>query len=98
MSTAPRAAFPGGNVPWTYRHYESLYAGGVVATIDFRQRDMLVPLPRENMVHVPDGAPIVPAVREAIEMSRSCRLSRKRISTTSSATQLMVLTRAIARR
>jgi hypothetical protein len=62
---------PGGNAPWTYRHYESLYAGSAVATIDFRHRDMLVPLPRENMVHVPDGAPIVPAVREALELSHA---------------------------
>ncbi len=59
---------PGGNAPWTYRHYESLYAGAAVVTIDFRQRDMLVPLPRENMVHVPDGGSIVPAVREALAM------------------------------
>jgi hypothetical protein len=61
---------PGGNVPWTYRHYECLYAGGVVVTLDYRQRDLLVPLPRENMVHVPDGASVVPAVREALERSR----------------------------
>jgi hypothetical protein len=61
---------PGGNVPWTYRHYECLYAGGVVASVDFRERDMLVPLPREMMVHVPDGASVVPAVREALALSR----------------------------
>jgi hypothetical protein len=62
---------PGGNVPWTYRHYECLYAGGVVVTVDYRQRDMLVPLPRENMVHVPDGESVVPAVRDALELSRA---------------------------
>jgi hypothetical protein len=61
---------PAGNVPWTYRHYECLYAGGVVVTCDYRQRDMLVPLPRENMVHVPDGTAVLPAVREALELSR----------------------------
>jgi hypothetical protein len=61
---------PGGNVPWSYRHYEGLYAGGVVVTIDYRGRDMLVPLPRENMVHVPDGGSLVPAVREALDLSR----------------------------
>jgi hypothetical protein len=61
---------PGGNAPWTYRHYECLYAGGVVVSIDFRERDMLVPLPRANMVHVPDGAPVLPAVREALAWSR----------------------------
>jgi hypothetical protein len=61
---------PSGNVPWTYRHYECLYAGGVVVTIDYRQRDMLVPLPPAGMVHVPDGAPVVPYIREALELSR----------------------------
>ncbi len=61
---------PGGNVPWTYRHYECLYAGGVVVTIDYRERDMLAPLPTEGMVHVADGASVLPAVREAIELSR----------------------------
>lgn len=61
---------PGGNVPWSYRHYECLYAGGVVVSIDYRERDMLVPLPRDGMVHVADGEPVLPAVREAIEVSR----------------------------
>lgn len=61
---------PGGNVPWTYRHYECLYAGGVVVTLDYRRRDMLIPLPLEHMVQVPDRAPVLPAVREALELSR----------------------------
>jgi hypothetical protein len=61
---------PGGNVPWSYRHYECLYAGGVVVTIDYRERDMLVPLPSEGVVHVADGASVLPAVREALELSR----------------------------
>jgi hypothetical protein len=61
---------PGGNVPWSYRHYECLYAGGIVVTIDYRHRDMLVPLPPEGVVHVPDGAPVVPYIREALELSR----------------------------
>jgi hypothetical protein len=59
---------PGGNAPWTYRHYEALYAGGVLVTIDFTKRDMLVPLPTEGVIHVPDGAPVVPYVREALEL------------------------------
>ena len=32
---------------------------------------MLVPLPRESMIHVADGAPVVPAVRAALELSRT---------------------------
>jgi hypothetical protein len=61
---------PGGNVPWTYRHYECLYAGGVVVSMDYRKRDMLVPLPTSGVIHVPDGAPVMPYVREALELSR----------------------------
>src|SRR5262249_46797467 len=61
---------PGGNVPWSYRHYECLYAGGIVVTNDFRERDLLVPLPRDGMIHVPDGQPVVPAIREALAWSR----------------------------
>lgn len=60
---------PGGNVPWTYRHYEALYCGAVVVTIDYRNRDMLVPLPRDRMIHVPDGDSVLPFVRQAIEWS-----------------------------
>jgi hypothetical protein len=62
---------PGGNVPWTYRHYECLYAGGVVVTIDYRQRDMLIPLPVDLMVHVPDRAAVLPSIREALEYSEA---------------------------
>ena len=59
---------PGGNVPWTYRHYECLYAGAAVATLDFREREMFVPMPTHNMTHVPDGESCLSAVREALEM------------------------------
>jgi hypothetical protein len=62
---------PGGNAPWTFRHYEALYAGATVVTIDFRRRDLLVPLPREGIVHVPDGSSVLPAVREALALSQS---------------------------
>lgn len=47
---------PGGNVPWTYRHYENLYAGGVVVSIDFRSRELLIPLPVDGMIHIADDA------------------------------------------
>lgn len=63
------ALAPGGNVPWTYRHYEALYSGAVVVTLDYRRRDMLIPLPVDLMVHVPDGGSVLPAVREALKLS-----------------------------
>jgi hypothetical protein len=61
---------PGGNVPWTYRHYEALYAGAAVVSNDFRERDMLIPLPKDRMIHVPDGAAVLPAVHEALALQR----------------------------
>ena len=72
---------PGGNVPWSYRHYEALYSHSVVVTIDFREREMLVPFPNEGMVHVPDGASVVPAVHEALRWSRDRpQLGRKNVA------------------
>ena len=61
---------PGGNVPWSYRHYESLYANAVVVTIDYRDRDMLIPLPKDRMVHVADGESVLPAIEQAMRMLR----------------------------
>ncbi len=61
---------PGGNVPWSYRHYESLYANAVVVTLDYRERDMLIPLPKDGMVHVADGASVLPAVEQALRWQR----------------------------
>jgi hypothetical protein len=59
---------PGGNVPWSYRHYESLYANAVVVTLDYRERDMLIPLPKHGMVHVADGDSVLPAVESALRL------------------------------
>src|SRR5690606_28574898 len=63
------ALTPGGNVPWSYRLSEALYSGAEVVSIDFRDREMLVPLPNEGMIHVPDGESVVPAVRQALAWS-----------------------------
>jgi hypothetical protein len=58
---------PGGNVPWTYRHYEAAYSGSMVVSNDFRQRRLLVPLPA-GVIHVADDEPVLPAVRLALAM------------------------------
>ena len=57
-----------GRAPWTYRHYEAIYAGAVVATTDMRSIDTLVPLPNEGMIHIADHKPVVPAIRQAIAL------------------------------
>ena len=62
------ALAPAGNVPWTYRHYEAIYAGCVVVTTDFRNVKTLIPLPVRQMVHVADDESVVPAVESALAM------------------------------
>jgi hypothetical protein len=64
------ALTPAGNAPWSYRHYEAIYAGAVVVTSDFRRLDLLVPLPLDGMIHVPEGEPVVPAIERALALRR----------------------------
>jgi hypothetical protein len=64
------ALTPAGNAPWSYRHYEAIYAGAVVVTSDFRPIHMLVPLPIQNMIHVEPGQPVIPAIEQALELRR----------------------------
>jgi len=64
------ALTPEGNAPWSYRHYEAIYARSLLVTCDFRRLHTLVPLPNEGMVHVEDGAPVLPAVERALALRR----------------------------
>lgn len=59
---------PHGFAPWTYRHYEAIYAGAAIVTTDFRHIRTLAPLPVENMIHVADHEPVVPAIEQAIQL------------------------------
>ena len=64
------ALTPEGNAPWSYRHYEAVYAGAMVVTCDLRGLDTLVPLPRDGLVQVGPGEPVVPAIERALELRR----------------------------
>ncbi|MBI5067877.1 MAG: hypothetical protein HZB56_06530 [Deltaproteobacteria bacterium] len=64
------ALTPEGNAPWSYRHYEAIYARSLLVTCDFRRLHTLVPLPSEGMVHVEDGAPVLPALERALRLRR----------------------------
>jgi hypothetical protein len=66
------ALVPAGNARWTYRHYEAIYAGAAVVSTDFRQCDLLVPLPQNGILMVPDHAPVTPAVAEAMRWHSEC--------------------------
>jgi hypothetical protein len=61
---------PKGNARWSYRHYESIYAGAIPVSCDMRHSRTLIPLPLEGMVHVPDGASVMPAIDEALALER----------------------------
>ena len=58
---------PAGNARWSYRHYEAIYAGAMLVSTDFRSTRTLIPLPLDNMLHVADHAPVVPAIEAALE-------------------------------
>jgi hypothetical protein len=65
------ALAPSGYAPWTYRHFEAMYARCVVVSNDLSHYEFLIPFPRERMVEVADGACVVPAIEKALELSRS---------------------------
>jgi hypothetical protein len=64
------ALTPEGNAPWSYRHYEAIYARSLVVTNDFRPLRTLIPLPDEGMVHVEPGQPVLPAIERALALRR----------------------------
>ena len=64
------ALTPQGNAPWSYRHYEAIYARAVVVTCDFRQIHTLVPLPKKNMIHVEPGQSVLPAIEQGLKLRR----------------------------
>lgn len=60
---------PMGNARWSYRHYEAIYAGAIPVSCDMRRAKVLIPLPLDGMVHVPDGTPVLPRIDEAIALT-----------------------------
>jgi hypothetical protein len=64
------ALTPEGNAPWSYRHYEAIYARSLIVTNDFRPLRTLIPLPTEGMVHVEPGQPVLPAIERALALRR----------------------------
>ncbi len=64
------ALTPEGNAPWSYRHYEAIYARALVVTSDFRPLQTLVPLPMDGMIHVEPGQPVLPAIERALQLRR----------------------------
>ena len=62
------ALAPSGYAPWTYRHFEALYAGCMVVSNDLSHYDFLLPFPRDTMVEVGDREAVVPAIERALTL------------------------------
>ena len=62
------ALAPSGYAPWTYRHFEALYAGCMVVSNDLSHYDFLIPFPRDTMVEVGDREAVVPAIERALTL------------------------------
>lgn len=62
------ALAPSGYAPWSYRHFEAIYAGCMVVSNDLSNYEFLIPFPRETMVEVPDGESVVPSIDKALSM------------------------------
>jgi len=68
LSQSKVALAPSGFAPWSYRHFEAIYAKCVVVSNDLRHYEFLVPFPRNGMVEVPDGESVVPAIDAALAL------------------------------
>ena len=57
---------PAGNAKWTYRHFESVQAGTVLVSTDLSDVDLLIPLPTQATIYVPDHAPVAPVIQSTL--------------------------------
>jgi hypothetical protein len=66
------ALAPSGYAPWSYRHFEALYAGCVVVSNELCHYEFLIPFPRELMVEVADDVSVVSAIDQALAIANAC--------------------------
>jgi hypothetical protein len=62
------ALAPSGYAPWSYRHFEAIYAKCIVVSNDLSHYDFLIPFPRDGIVEVRDGESVVPAIDAALAL------------------------------
>ncbi len=61
------ALAPSGYAPWTYRHFEAIYARCMVVSNDLSPYDFLIPFPRDAMEEVREGESVVCAIERALD-------------------------------
>ncbi len=62
------ALAPAGYAPWTFRHYEAIYAGCMLVTEDLSPFEFLVPIPEQSRVQVGEDESLTEGVRRAIQL------------------------------
>ena len=72
LSSSKVSLAPRGWAPWSYRHYEAIYARSVVVCSDLSNIELLLPLPKEGVIDVGEGEAIVPAVERALALYEHC--------------------------
>jgi hypothetical protein len=65
------ALAPRGFAPWTYRHFEAIYAKCIVVCNDLSHFEFLVPFPREGMAEVKEGESVVTAIDRALDLAEN---------------------------
>ena len=65
------ALAPAGYAPWSYRHFEAIYARSIVVSHDLSHHEFLVPFPREGMIEIPDDGSIVDGIEAGLELRES---------------------------
>ena len=68
MLSARTVLAPPGNARWSYRHYESIYAGAIPITSEFHDTSMLIPLPNSGLAHVGKGESVITALDYALKL------------------------------
>lgn len=70
MARSKVSLTPTGHARWTYRHYESVYAGCDVVSTDLSGIRTLLPLPVHCFEMVPDHQPVSPSVEKVLNQWR----------------------------
>lgn len=70
MQDSKVALAPPGYAPWSFRHYEAIYAGCMIVTADLSPFEFLIPMPEESVVQLSEGESVVDGVRRALALGR----------------------------
>ena len=71
MASSKIALAPVGHAKWSYRHIEAIYAKCLVISGDISELNTLIPLPKNNVIQVPDHVEVLPVIKNALSSYKS---------------------------